>query len=222
MNNTAELLRGSDPAVTSSAAVLDARARADLKAILAQPRAEADPTPTDAVREPVRRRAFRPLTIVIGGIAAAALVVGGVSLVQPLSTPITSTGDWPWYDSGAALIERADLVVSGRLGDIRSETAQGITYGVAPFMVERVAKGGISPGTTIEVKFMGESSPSPAALQRGHRYVLFLETYPDSPASLLNPAQGAYEVSTDGAVAPRNGNTITLDDEVLARLQLHR
>ncbi|PZG23931.1 hypothetical protein C1I95_01780 [Micromonospora craterilacus] len=91
--------------------------------------------------------------------------------------------------------------------------------------VEKVHKGPVKPGDIIEVKEMGgtldgvryENADS-APIATGRSYLLFLETYPDSPASLLNPLQAKYELDADGNPASAPGNTITLTGVDLAKI----
>ncbi|MEV6816229.1 hypothetical protein, partial [Micromonospora sp. NPDC051296] len=91
--------------------------------------------------------------------------------------------------------------------------------------VEKVHKGSVKPGDIIEVKELGgtldgvryENADS-APISTGRSYLLFLETYPDSPASLLNPLQGKYELDAAGNPVSAPGNTITLTGVDLAKL----
>ncbi|MEU6795730.1 hypothetical protein ABZ907_28905 [Nonomuraea wenchangensis] len=91
--------------------------------------------------------------------------------------------------------------------------------------VVKVFKGTAKPGDVIEVKELGgtvdgvtyeEAEGRP--LERNRKYVLFLETYPDSPASLLSPEQGKYPVDAAGEPAPLTGNPIRLTRPDLERL----
>jgi hypothetical protein len=83
--------------------------------------------------------------------------------------------------------------------------------------ISKVYKGNVRAGQTIEVKEMGgivdgitykiaDSTP----LSTDNSYTLFLETYPDSPASLLNPDQGKYPLDAAGNVSSLPGNSITM------------
>ncbi len=101
----------------------------------------------------------------------------------------------------------------------------GVVITVHRARVEKVHKGSVAPGDIIEVKELGgtlggvryeyaDSEP----IATGRSYLLFLETYPDSPASLLNPLQAKYELDADGNPVSAPGNTITLTGVDLAKL----
>ena len=92
--------------------------------------------------------------------------------------------------------------------------------------VTRVFKGDIQPGATLEVKQLGgewdgvryeEEDAVPLRHDAG-RYVLFLETYPDVPASLLNPAQAQYLAGANGELRPVAGNALRFSRGQLRRV----
>ncbi|TMR07409.1 hypothetical protein ETD86_51620 [Nonomuraea turkmeniaca] len=83
--------------------------------------------------------------------------------------------------------------------------------------VTKVFKGQAQPGQSIEVKELGgvfegvtyqEEHTTP--LNQDGGYVLFLETYPDSPAALLNPVQAKYPLDAASNPAPLPENPIKL------------
>lgn len=83
--------------------------------------------------------------------------------------------------------------------------------------VIKVFKGQAQVGQSIEVKELGgnfegvtyaEEHTTPMNEDSG--YVLFLETYPDSPAALLNPVQAKYPLDTSSNPAPLPENTLKL------------
>lgn len=83
--------------------------------------------------------------------------------------------------------------------------------------IVKVFKGQAQVGQSIEVKELGgefqgvtyaEEHTTP--MDEGSSYVLFLETYPDSPAALLNPVQAKYPLDSSGAPAPLPENTLKL------------
>ena len=88
-----------------------------------------------------------------------------------------------------------------------------------------VHKGQAKVGGTIDIKTLGgvfdgvtykEIGVSP--LKSGQPYLLFLETYPDSPAALLNPEQAQYAIGADGGVTALPGNPLKLTRATLDRL----
>ncbi|GAA3588263.1 hypothetical protein GCM10022419_083220 [Nonomuraea rosea] len=81
--------------------------------------------------------------------------------------------------------------------------------------VVQVFKGQAQVGQSIEVKELGgsfegvtyeEEHTTPMTQDGG--YILFLETYPDSPAALLNPVQAKYPLDTSSNPAPLPENTL--------------
>lgn len=89
-----------------------------------------------------------------------------------------------------------------------------IVYTVHQVRVDRVIKGDASVGEVIEVKELGGTlgktkyvTAEGIVLKGKATYVLFLATFDGSPASLLNPVQGAYK--RDGnALVGASGNQI--------------
>ncbi|GIF00477.1 hypothetical protein [Paractinoplanes rishiriensis] len=80
-----------------------------------------------------------------------------------------------------------------------------------------VHKGAAKAGDRVEVKQMGgtvdgvqyiEDKQTSMAVDK--TYLLFLATFPDSPAALLSPEQGKYLVGADGSLTAMSGNSITL------------
>ncbi|GAA2645410.1 hypothetical protein GCM10010399_94050 [Dactylosporangium fulvum] len=148
----------------------------------------------------------------MGRLALAVLLVfslaacGGKSSMS--AERVTYQADYPAYDTLAALHAKASLVVSVRLAE-RTEvrSLEHRVYTVLTGTVERTFKG---PGAAdVEIKQPGgehrgttytEAGGIP--LQPGRRYLLFLETYPDSPASLLNPGQAQYLLDDAGRLEP--------------------
>lgn len=140
-------------------------------------------------------------------------------------------GDWPSYDSLDVLYDRADLVVRGTLAgpstvrklDIGDGTTMVFT--VADVTVGEVFKGSATTGQTVAVKQMGGRldgvdyrSDAESYLSPGQTYLLFLETYKDSPASLLNPWQAQYVADASGGFSSRPGNAIRVSRADLTRL----
>jgi hypothetical protein len=88
-----------------------------------------------------------------------------------------------------------------------------------------VHKGEAKVGEIVDIKTLGgvfdgvtyqEIGVSP--LKAGQPYLLFLETYPTSPAAMLNPAQAQYAIGADGGVTALPGNPLKLTRATLDRL----
>ncbi|MEV0610294.1 hypothetical protein AB0I61_28400 [Polymorphospora rubra] len=107
-----------------------------------------------------------------------------------------------------------------------SEPAAGaLVITVYTARVVTVFKGEVRVGQNIEVKEMGgtlrgvrHEVAGAVPLNGGERYVLFLSTYPNAPASLLNPQQGQYRVDDSGALSAVPGNELALTRADLERL----
>lgn len=136
---------------------------------------------------------------------------------------VTISADYPKYDTLENLVDRADTIIKGKIidftyrnlnitqevnsddeylnpgGEIDDSTTP---YTVYTIKIEKAYKGDYAENDVIEVKQLGgiignieyalEDSID-AKLEKEHKYVFFLETYADSPASLLNPLQASYE-----------------------------
>ncbi|MEU4224060.1 hypothetical protein AB0F17_07180 [Nonomuraea sp. NPDC026600] len=83
--------------------------------------------------------------------------------------------------------------------------------------VVKVFKGQAQVGQSIEVKELGGNfegvtyaEEHTTAMNQDSGYVLFLETYPDSPAALLNPVQAKYPLDTSSNPASLPENTLKL------------
>jgi len=140
-------------------------------------------------------------------------------------------GDWPSYDSLDVLYDRADLVVQGVLAGSSTvrklDIGDGTTmvYTVADVTVAVVFKGSANTGQTVAVKQLGGRldgvdyrAEAESYLSPGQTYLLFLETYEDSPASLLNPWQAQYVVDGSGGFSSSPGNAIRVSRADLTRL----
>jgi hypothetical protein len=91
--------------------------------------------------------------------------------------------------------------------------------------VLKVFKGEAKPGQIVEVKELGGQLDGVTykevdliSLQTEQSYTLFLETYPDSPAALLNPLQGKYPLDSSGNPQPLSDNPVKLTRNDLTRL----
>ena len=103
--------------------------------------------------------------------------------------------------------------------------AEPMVITVHAFEIAKVYKGSAKAGEIIEVKQLGgvldgktykDTDVTP--LKVGNSYTLFLETYPNSPASLLNPTQAQYPTDASGEVSALPGNPIKLSRSDLDRL----
>jgi len=157
--------------------------------------------------------------------AVLAVLVLGVGACG--QSRVVYQGDYPHYESVAELVKKANLVVEVAVADPRvgklyptdgprnDETAVVIT--IYDATVAKVHKGSVRTGDVIEVQQMGGESdgvvyenPEVVPFREGTPYLLFLETYPDSPAALLNPDQGQYEVDPAGTYRPVGDNTLAV------------
>lgn len=128
----------------------------------------------------------------------------------------TATGDYPWYGSVDELYAKATLVIEGAAGPGENVTEQGVPYTRYAVTVSRVWKGTAGAGDVVEVKRVRAEE---AQFDEGGRYLLFLETYPDSPASTLNPDQGQYALDAAGAPVSRPANDVAVTVADLTRLR---
>jgi len=107
----------------------------------------------------------------------------------------------------------------------KEEQSGPIVVTVRKVQVLQVIKGNVSGSPEIDVKELGgtvkgvvyrEEEASP--LVPGVTYLLFLETYPDSPASLLNSSQAKYKVDSTGSLVGVPSNEIKITENDLAQL----
>ncbi len=130
--------------------------------------------------------------------------------------------DYPYYNSLQELYDAADLVIVAR--NNRNESTilnigNDIPYTVSSMSVTDVFKGDKSI-ESIDVKQLGGLMDGVMYISQGveqlvqdGEYLLFLETYDKSPASLLNPIQGMYYVEGSTVTArPENSIAVTLED----------
>ncbi|MEA5118281.1 MAG: hypothetical protein VB036_11760 [Propionicimonas sp.] len=90
--------------------------------------------------------------------------------------------------------------------------------------VDAVHRGTTTVGATIEVKQMGgvlngvRYSTDEAQLETGKSYLLFLETYPNSPASILGGDVGMFVRDRTGRSTSLGQPELTVDAAILASL----
>ena len=171
--------------------------------------------------------------IVLGAavLSTAACTVTGPRTVS--TTGVNIMVDYRQFDSIEQLADSADLVVWGTItgsrvqqiddaiqpttddptlnpgGDVTSSSMT--VYTVYTLAVDNCYKGCGGVGDSIEFRQIGglfdgvQYTASPRAdVQLDHKYVLFLSTYPDTIAGLLNPPQSVY-IGDDG---PTNGQSL--------------
>ncbi|SNS83000.1 hypothetical protein SAMN05446037_10235 [Anaerovirgula multivorans] len=134
---------------------------------------------------------------------------------------------------------KVDLGVEGEIDDRMNpskDTPPSIrVYTVYTVKVSNTYKGDVKPGETIEVKQIGgesktmvykvENEEDNVKFVEGKKYVMFLSTYENSPATLLNPIQACYSYEEDTvktkstveneqliSVNEKNDLTLTIED----------
>ena len=97
-------------------------------------------------------------------------------------------------------------------------------YTVHQLKVENVYKGDLDRGEIIEVKQLGGELDnkllvveSISYLEEDKEYLLFLETYEELPASLLNPIQAMYEMK-DEKIISHSENSLLISEEELKKI----
>ena len=162
-------------------------------------------------------------------VAFLAVVLLAVS-VHGCGRTESSHADYPGYSDLKSLFTSATLVVEAKVGPgkvqelvISQETGEKAVYTVYDVTVEHTYKGENDP--VVPVKQAGGKlgrvsyvEDDAVALEPGTTVILFLETYVDSPASLLNPTQGQYRVDEAGGVTSLEGNPIRFSKPDLQRL----
>jgi hypothetical protein len=143
-------------------------------------------------------------------------------------------GDYPAYNSAAEMVDKATLVIEATVAgphvdmlypsddDGAHVEGTGVVVTVWSATITAIHKGSNKPGDAVDVKQMGGEfdgvvyeQHGGVAFREGVTYLLFLETYPDAAASLLNPTQAQYEVAEDGSyrpVSPDNRITVSRAD----------
>lgn len=157
--------------------------------------------------------------VIISGV----FIVNKTINTKDILETVVISADYPKYDTLDSLVDKADTIVKGRIvnytysdltitqeidsdneylnpgGEFDNST---IPYTVYMVEIEKAYKGDYAMNDVIEVKQLGGilgnteyvlEDGAEAKFKEDHNYVFFLETYPDSPASLLNPLQASYE-----------------------------
>jgi hypothetical protein len=145
------------------------------------------------------------------------LLAGTLTGCVSFESSCSSGGDWPYYETVDELYAAATLVFEGEVGDGENEIEQGIAHRRHDVTVSRVWKGQAVIGDLVPVKMMRHDGRP--QLDEGRRYLLFVETYPDSPASTLNPEQGHYPLDDAGRPVSLSCNELTVTADDLNRLR---
>lgn len=105
------------------------------------------------------------------------------------------------------------------------QDAAPVVVSVYQIQVTKVYKGEAQPGQAVDVQQLGGKAngvtyeeKDAQTLKHNTGYVFFLETYPNAPASLLNPQQGQYPLDASGNPTKLAANPITVTRDDLKRL----
>ena len=95
--------------------------------------------------------------------------------------------------------------------------SQSFPYTIYTVEIVQIYKGSVIKGNTIEIKQIGGTvdnvnytEEDATKIEIGSTYILFLETFSDSPASLINQIEGIYEYK-DEKITGNDKNKIILD-----------
>lgn len=142
------------------------------------------------------------------------------------ASTILVSADYPNYTSISSMSDRADTVIRGTVIEKRVEAIDDRSkvsknsedlissaneeytpniYTVYTLKVNESFKGKYQEGDKIEVKEFGGQlgdtnylNKESVGMGQSEDYVMFLETYEDTPASLLNPVQSLYLFKENG------------------------
>lgn len=181
---------------------------------------------------------FKPIiTILVCSVAVISGIFFATRNTETMEKVIISA-DYPNYETLENLVDRADTIIKGKIidftyselditqevnsddeylnpgGEIDDSTTP---YTIYTIEIEKAYRGDYAENDVIEVKQPGgilgnveyvlEDSID-AKLEKEHKYVFFLETYADSPASLLNPSQASYEYDDNDDIITKGQNKI--------------
>lgn len=161
---------------------------------------------------------------------------------------LTINGDYPEYGSLESLVDRADTIIKGKIinytysqlniKDNKSTDEflnpggkidnSKIPYTIFTVEIEKTYKGNANKKDTIEIKQLGGvignieyvfENDAEVKLEKGKKYVFFLETYADSPASLLNPIQASYEYDDNGNIISQKQNKLKEEKKLLLKME---
>lgn len=178
--------------------------------------ADAPRNRTDAEAHATRKRLPRLMIGVAVAVSVlAVIVVFTMSQLRGVVEP--NMADYPWYGTEAELVDAADAVIVGQVLGERKDVHDGTDYVIVTIEVDAVASGELAPNERIEVKYPASRS-IPVGMQPGDRTILFLAIYADAPASLLNPVQASYLVTSTGTIETSSDNPLTLSPDLLEQL----
>jgi hypothetical protein len=146
------------------------------------------------------------------------------------------SADYPVYENLENLNDKADTIIKGKIIDFTysqlniyqkpqsddeylnpgGEIDNSLMpYTIFTVEIKQTYKGNINKVDIIKIKqpggIIGNTeyvNEDNAKLKKGNNYVFFLETYPNSPASLLNPIQASYEYDDYDNIIPNEQNKI--------------
>lgn len=135
-------------------------------------------------------------------------------------TTVITRADYPYYEDESAIYEKASLVIRGKIIDKRMEYMSQ----VIELTKEQKDDPQLNPGDVVEIKqFGGETKDTiyieegaPQISQNGE-YIMFLESYEDSPATLLNNVQSLYGIE-DNKIINHVENDFNVTIEKLEKL----
>lgn len=160
--------------------------------------------------------------------------------------------DYPYYSSIDALAEKAAIIIEGTVMDSRVEEIDErmnpssdtppsmMVYTVYTVKVNNSYKGNVEPDETIEIKQVGGEGETIiyklgviedyVEFVENKKYVMFLSTYENFPADLLNPIQACYSyeedtvktksiVENEQLISVNGKNDLTLTIEDLKRIK---
>jgi len=176
--------------------------------------------------------------ILVIALTACSNSVQNVTKVKMEEEPIVTvtSADYPSYDTQDSIQEKADIIVSGKIKDVRTEyidilmstsdtgddsSEEKMLYNIYTLKVTEVYKGDIKKNDMLEFKVLvaieGDETQrisDQPKFGKEKDFILFLEEYEGVPASLLNNIESFYEV-TESGIKKDGRNSIDLDIEKL-------
>ncbi|MDR1187067.1 MAG: hypothetical protein LBK95_06385 [Bifidobacteriaceae bacterium] len=151
----------------------------------------------------------------------SAAVAAALSLVAPLALGACSsapreTGDWPWYDSAAAIQEGSDAAVYVEVE--RVDPGEGDEAGINQCSATVIASDPKIAESELVIGVPASATGRRVEVKAGGQYVMFVNLFEDAKASVVSPGQGVFPV-TEGEVGKSGEDTFTIAD-VATRLDL--
>lgn len=162
------------------------------------------------------------------------------AIPQQSKNTVLYSASYPTYTNVEELIGRSNLIIEGTIIDSNFETInitqnptdpsdeksnpgigaheQMLTpYTVYDVEVHKVYKGNVAAKDIIQVKQLGGEDANniyvledSLKLKKQDKVIMFLETYDNAPASLLNPIQALYQIQDD-KIIKHEKNAIKLE-----------